>query len=138
MKKALLLGKTIFVLLALFFLQSYLNYTSSKEVLPATPARDHSEQRQVQAVQTRIGSDFTRLQEDDTLTAFSGLWPGFRGPQRDNIVTDSVPLQKTWGADGPRVLWRTGLGEGYAGAIIVHERAYLLDYLEAENLIDWE
>ncbi len=133
MKKVLLLSKTVFVLLAMFFLQSYLNYTSNKEILPATAARDNSEQRQVQVVQTQIGSDFARLQDEASLTAFSGLWPAFRGPQRDNIVTDSVPLQKTWGADGPKVLWRTGLGEGYAGAIIVNARAYVLDYLEAEN-----
>ncbi len=133
MKSALFLCKFLLILLAVLSLQSYLNFVSHKKIEYATEWRDKSEHRQVKQVQTQIGRDFTRLQPDDILRDFSGLWPAFRGPRRDNVVADAITLQKKWGPSGPRVLWRVPLGEGYAGAIIVNARVYLLDYLEQEN-----
>jgi len=133
MKSALFLCKGLLILLAVLGLQSYLNFSSDKKIGYATDSRDKSENRVVKQVQTQIGRDFARLQPDDILQNFSGLWPAFRGQQRDNVVADGVPLQKSWGPTGPHVLWRVPLGEGYAGAIIVNARVYLLDYLEQES-----
>jgi len=56
-----------------------------------------------------------------------GLWPQFRGPRRDNIADDGVPLARQW-EKPPRQLWSVDLGEGYAGAAVRQGRVYLLDY----------
>ena len=64
---------------------------------------------------------------------FDGEWPCFRGARRDNLVQEDRPLTKSWGAEGPKVMWRKELGEGYSGAIIAQGRVYVLDYLEKED-----
>jgi outer membrane protein assembly factor BamB len=59
--------------------------------------------------------------------AVGGDWPQFRGPNRDNISTETG-LYRSWPAGGPKVLWRTAVAEGYAGAAIKGGRVYLNDY----------
>ena len=59
-------------------------------------------------------------------------WPGFRGPNRDNISTETG-LYRTWPAGGPKVLWKTTVAEGYAGAAIKAGRLYVNDYDEAKK-----
>ena len=61
------------------------------------------------------------------ITALGGDWPQFRGPGRDNISTETG-LYRTWPANGPKVLWKTSVCEGYAGAAIKNGRLYLNDY----------
>jgi outer membrane protein assembly factor BamB len=52
-------------------------------------------------------------------------WPQFRGPRRDGICEEKG-LLKSWPATGPKLLWQTsGLGHGYSGPIITHDRIYL-------------
>jgi len=58
----------------------------------------------------------------------AGRWPRFRGERFDAIAHETVPLARSWPADGPPVLWSTELGEGYAGAAVRDGRVYLLDY----------
>lgn len=57
-----------------------------------------------------------------------GLWPQFRGPNRDGISPESAPLARSWEAAGPRQLWAVDCGEGYAGAAVRDGRVYLMDY----------
>ncbi len=57
----------------------------------------------------------------------SGDWPQFRGPARDNISTETG-LLRSWPAGGPKVIWKTAVCEGYAGAAIRDGRVYLNDY----------
>ena len=59
-----------------------------------------------------------------------GVWPAFRGPKRDAISDDPTLLARSWPAQGPPVLWRIELGQGYAGAVIRDGRVYVLDYDE--------
>jgi outer membrane protein assembly factor BamB len=54
-------------------------------------------------------------------------WPQFRGPNRDNISTETG-LLRAWPAGGPQVLWKTSVAEGYAGAAIKGGRLYVNDY----------
>jgi len=58
----------------------------------------------------------------------SGIWPGFRGPERDGSSKESVKLLREWDAGQPRQLWSADLGEGYAGAAIRGGKVYLMDY----------
>ncbi len=60
-----------------------------------------------------------------------GLWPQFRGPNRDGLNTEPTKLARTWPATGPKVLWAADLGEGYAAPAVRNGRVYLLDYDKA-------
>lgn len=66
------------------------------------------------------------------LPALGGDWPQFRGPNRDNISTETG-LLRVWPAGGPKVLWKTQVCQGYAGAAIKEGRVYLNDYDEAKK-----
>ncbi len=59
-------------------------------------------------------------------------WPQFRGVNRDNIATETG-LYRTWPAGGPKVLWKTPVVEGYAGAAIKGGVIYLNDYDAAKK-----
>ena len=111
----------------------YLDYRSPRIIGYATEQRDGSEHRVVKTNTTRIGETFTPFQAQPSPGTVAASWPCFRGGQRDNIVRETPPLAKTWAADGPKVLWRADLGEGYAGAIIAENRVYVLDYWEEKN-----
>ena len=63
-----------------------------------------------------------------TAADLAGSWPQFRGPRRDGRAVSEVPLSTAWPAGGPKVLWRTAVGQGYAGAAIHKGRVYLADY----------
>ena len=132
MNDSLLLTLRIFtVITACAGVWDYLD-VSPRSVEYATEQRDHSEHRVVKQNVTQIGETFQRFLLDAP-SDFAASWPCFRGVRRDNLPDDSVSLTKQWSQDGPRVLWRQSLGEGYAGAIIANGRVYVLDYLEDEN-----
>ncbi len=62
-----------------------------------------------------------------------GDWPRFRGADFDNISKDPTPLRDKWDTAGPGIVWRTTLGEGYAGPAVHNGRVYLLDYNERKK-----
>ena len=64
-----------------------------------------------------------------------GAWPCFRGPRRDGIDHQSVPLARKWPEGGPKVLWTVELGPGHAGAAVADGCVYVLDY-DVENQAD--
>jgi outer membrane protein assembly factor BamB len=57
-------------------------------------------------------------------------WPQFRGPNRDGVSLETG-LLRSWPQGGPKVLWSTPVGQGYAAAAIVAGRVYFNDYDEA-------
>ncbi len=61
-----------------------------------------------------------------------GSWPGFRGPDFDNVGKEAIPLAREWPEGGPPLLWSVDLGEGYAGAAVRAGRVYILDYDQKE------
>lgn len=56
-------------------------------------------------------------------------WPQFRGPNRDGVSAETG-LLRAWPAGGPKLLWSTQVGPGYAAAAIVGGRVYFDDYDE--------
>jgi len=78
-----------------------------------------------------IGQFFDTLAEPDEIIA--GDWPRFRGVDFDNISKDSTPLAETWDTSGPAIVWRTTLGEGYAGPAVHNGKVYILDYNERKK-----
>lgn len=78
-----------------------------------------------------IGANFDTLGVIDEL--FPGDWPRFRGAGFDNISRDTTHLREKWDTSGPRIVWRTTLGEGYAGPAVHNGRVYLMDYNERKK-----
>ena len=56
-------------------------------------------------------------------------WPQFLGPTRDAKSTETG-LARSWPAEGPKVLWRVPLGEGYGGPAVKDGKVYVLDRVE--------
>lgn len=52
-------------------------------------------------------------------------WPGFRGPNRNGISSETNWLS-TWPADGPRKLWTAQVGLGYSSVAVADGRAYTM------------
>jgi outer membrane protein assembly factor BamB len=69
-------------------------------------------------------------------------WPGWRGPNRDGLSTETG-LLKQWPADGPKLAWQAkGLGAGFSSISISGNRMFTMgdkkdgQYVEALNLAD--
>ena len=59
------------------------------------------------------------------LTASAAEWPQWRGPNRDGVSSE-VGLLKEWSPNGPKVLWKVPLGEGFSGISISQGRVYTM------------
>jgi outer membrane protein assembly factor BamB len=62
-----------------------------------------------------------------SIYAFGGDWPQFRGTDRSNVSSETGLFRK-WPAEGPKVVWKTPVCQGYAGAAIKDGRVYVNDY----------
>ncbi len=63
---------------------------------------------------------------DEPRGGTEGDWPQYRGPNRDNISTDTGLLDK-WPAEGPKLLFsHDGYGEGYSSVAIVGNTIFTL------------
>lgn len=60
-------------------------------------------------------------------TAFPMDWPGYHGPNRDRISSESGWLTE-WTDEGPAILWRKRLGVGYGSIAAVGDRVYVMGY----------
>lgn len=57
--------------------------------------------------------------------ALAADWPQFRGPNRDGISRETG-LLKSWPAAGPKVLWKTPVGEGFSHVVVAGNRLFTL------------
>jgi outer membrane protein assembly factor BamB len=62
----------------------------------------------------------------------TGSWPRFRGKDFSNSVP-GPPVLERWPEGGPPTVWRTKVGQGYAGPVTHQGRVFLLDYDEKEE-----
>lgn len=60
-------------------------------------------------------------------------WPQWMGPERDNVWRESGII-KRFPDGGPKVLWRSQVGSGYAGPAVAGGRVFLSDYVSSENV----
>src|SRR5438046_460188 len=70
-----------------------------------------------------------RAQADD--------WPQWLGPQRDGVWRESGLLAK-FPAGGPKVRWRTPIGEGYSGPAVADGRVFITDRILAKGAANAE
>jgi hypothetical protein len=62
-------------------------------------------------------------------------WPQWRGPNHDNVSTETG-LLKSWSAEGPKLLWTcTEAGIGYSGPVVVGDRLYTLGGDEKNDFV---
>jgi outer membrane protein assembly factor BamB len=58
--------------------------------------------------------------------ALAGDWPGWRGPNRDALSTETGLLQE-WGSKGPPLEWKaSGIGAGFSSVAVVGDRIYTM------------
>jgi hypothetical protein len=66
---------------------------------------------------------------------FSGDWPQWRGPSRDDNSTETG-LLKTWPAEGPKLVWMNkDAGLGYSGYSIVGDTLYTMGARDAVEYV---
>jgi outer membrane protein assembly factor BamB len=61
-----------------------------------------------------------------TLPLRADDWPQWLGPQRDGVWREAGILDR-FPTGGPKVRWRTPVGGGYAGPVVVKDRVYVTD-----------
>jgi outer membrane protein assembly factor BamB len=62
-------------------------------------------------------------------------WPQFLGPNRDGASAETGLLQ-TWSKDGPPVLWRKSVGEGFSGPVVAGERLILFHRVGDQEVVE--
>jgi outer membrane protein assembly factor BamB len=62
-------------------------------------------------------------------------WPQVLGPGRNGIYS-GPPLGETWGAAGPRVVWRKQVGQGLSGPIVVQNRVILFHRVANREVVE--
>jgi outer membrane protein assembly factor BamB len=95
------------------------------------PGMDNRPKTEAKSDSVIIGQFFDTLGTMDNV--IPGEWPRFRGNDYDNISKDTTPLAESWDSSGPAIIWKTSLGEGYAGPVVHNGRVYLLDYNERKK-----
>ncbi len=95
------------------------------------PGMDNRPKMEARTDSVIIGQFFDSIAEPDDIVP--GDWPRFRGFDLDNVSKDTTPLADVWDTSGPAIVWRTTLGEGYAGPAVHNGRVYILDYNERKK-----
>src|SRR4029078_4798812 len=62
-------------------------------------------------------------------------WPQFLGPDRNGTYA-GPPLSATWGASGPRAVWRKEVGQGFAGPAVVQGHVLLFHRVGNEEVLE--
>ncbi len=64
--------------------------------------------------------------------AFADDWPQWLGPQRDGVWRETGIIEK-FPDGGPKVVWRTPIGEGYSGPAVTGGKVYITDRVVAKD-----
>ena len=69
------------------------------------------------------------------VTAIATDWPQVLGPTRDGVYA-GPPLAETWGATGPKVVWRKQVGQAFAGPVVFQNRVLLFHRVGNEEVLE--
>ena len=67
-------------------------------------------------------------------TAEAADWPNWRGPNRNGISNETGWLA-TWPSDGPKVLWETPIGTGFASMAVSKGRVYAMGNINDNDIL---
>ncbi len=62
-------------------------------------------------------------------------WPQFLGPTRNGTCA-GTNLAESWPKDGPPIVWRTKVGEGFSGPVVSVSKLILFHRLEKRAVVD--
>ena len=69
------------------------------------------------------------------VTQAANDWPQYLGPSRNGIYAGPA-LADTWGASGPKAVWRKQVGQGFAGPAVVGNRVILFHRVGNEEVLE--
>ena len=69
------------------------------------------------------------------VSADASDWPQWLGPRHDGSSPDAQ-LAKAWPKEGPPVLWKRSVGQGFAGPAVSSERLILFHRLEDQAVVE--
>jgi outer membrane protein assembly factor BamB len=70
-----------------------------------------------------------------TATATADDWPQWMGPQRDNVWREKGILD-TFPKNGPKVLWRAKVSNGYSGPAVADGLVFLTDFIPDTDVVN--
>ena len=75
----------------------------------------------------RLGAFLGMMLSAHCLLAGNGIeeWPQFRGPER-NGISNEAGLLETWPAEGPQLIWRKPIGNGFSGISVSGEKLFTM------------
>ena len=62
-------------------------------------------------------------------------WPQFLGPERNGVYRGPV-LAETWGAGGPRVVWRRSVGQGLSGPVVADDHVVIFHRVGDREVVE--
>lgn len=62
-------------------------------------------------------------------------WPQFFGPERTGVYPGPA-LSESWPAQGPRVVWRAAVGQGFSGPVVAQGRLVLFHRIGSQEVVD--
>ena len=62
-------------------------------------------------------------------------WPQFLGPERNGVYRGPA-LAETWGAGGPRVVWRRSVGQGLSGPVVATDRVVIFHRVGDREVVE--
>lgn len=115
------------LLWALLLVGWHLYNPYDKQLTTHEPGADNRPEGSARKADDVVIGEFFMKYDQTAQEGMEGVWPGFRGADRSNIVKDAGQISA--GADYP-ILWSIPTGEGHAAPVIYKGRVYVLDYDE--------
>jgi len=69
------------------------------------------------------------------LPALATDWPQFLGPTRNGVYPGN-DLAETWPAEGPPVVWRKSIGQGFSGPVVAHQKLILFHRVNDRETVE--
>jgi outer membrane protein assembly factor BamB len=67
-------------------------------------------------------------------TAEAADWPNYRGPNH-NGISNETGWSATWPEGGPKVLWKTSIGNGFCSIAVSNGRAYTMGNIKNNDIL---
>ena len=68
-------------------------------------------------------------------TAFAQDWPQFLGPSRNGVYA-GVPLNITWSKEGPPVVWKMTVGQGFSAPVVAKGKLILFHRVQNQEIVE--
>lgn len=130
-EKRIVTGVTVaMVLVYIGILVGWHIYTPREELTAQLPGADNRPEGLTRKADDVVVGEYF-MKYEDTQSALTGKWTGFRGERVDNIV--ATPDKLNTSADEYPEVWSFDTGEGHAAPVVYNGRVYMLDYIEAQS-----